>query len=143
AADPGQVALEQLVLQRLGASGDDDPPAGQQRRYEVGIGLAGAGPRLRHQHVAGLEGRLDGAGQAQLAFADAEAFDLRGEGAVRTERLRGGAVVRGQRPGNAVTGRCKGLAHAASMHAGTAAARAGVTRYAWRRPDTGAAPRAR
>jgi hypothetical protein len=45
----GQVAVEELVLQGLGAGGDDDLAAGQQRRHQVGEGLAGAGAGLGHQ----------------------------------------------------------------------------------------------
>ena len=50
-----QVAMEQLVLQVLGAGRDDDAPAGEQRGREIGEGLAGAGARLGNQHPGGLD----------------------------------------------------------------------------------------
>jgi hypothetical protein len=45
-----QVAVEELVLQGLGAGGDDHLAAREQRRHQVGEGLAGAGAGLGHQH---------------------------------------------------------------------------------------------
>ena len=45
------IALEQLVLQVLGAGRDDHLAAPQHGRHEVRIGLAGARPRLHDQRV--------------------------------------------------------------------------------------------
>ena len=44
-----QVFLEQLVLQVLGAGGDDHLAAREQRGHQIGEGLAGAGAGLDHQ----------------------------------------------------------------------------------------------
>ena len=55
-AHHGQVAIEELVLQGLGAGGDDDLAAGQQRRHEVGEGFAGTRAGLDDQLLATLDG---------------------------------------------------------------------------------------
>ena len=43
------ITIEQLVLQGLGAGGDDDFPAAQQRRNQIGKCFAGAGAGFRDQ----------------------------------------------------------------------------------------------
>ncbi len=63
------VAEEELILQRLGAGGDDDALAGAQRGQQVGEGLAGAGAGLDDQVAALGEGALDGLGHLELAGA--------------------------------------------------------------------------
>ena len=52
AGDQRQVFVEELVLQRARAGGDEHPFARQQRRHEVGEGLAGARARLDHERRA-------------------------------------------------------------------------------------------
>src|SRR3546814_1835636 len=54
-AHPRQVAVVELVLQRAGAGGDDGLQPRQQRRDEVGEGLAGAGAGLGQQHALPVE----------------------------------------------------------------------------------------
>ena len=46
------VAAKQLVLQRARPGRDDDAASGQERRHEIGEGLAGAGSRLDDQRFA-------------------------------------------------------------------------------------------
>jgi hypothetical protein len=46
-----QVAIEELVLQGLGAGGDDHLAAREQGRHQIGEGLAGAGAGLGHQRL--------------------------------------------------------------------------------------------
>ncbi len=62
----GDVALDELVLEREGRRRDHDPVAVQQRRHEVAQRLAGAGASL-HEQVASLGHRLlDGLGHRDL-----------------------------------------------------------------------------
>ena len=76
AADGGshqrQVLGEQLILQRARAGRDQHARAGQQRGYEVGEGLAGAGARLHHQQLARGQRAADALGHAQLLAAHLE-----------------------------------------------------------------------
>ena len=51
-----QVLGEELILQRAGAGGDQHAQARQQRRHQVGEGLAGAGAGLDHQRFARAQG---------------------------------------------------------------------------------------
>ena len=80
-ANPRQVAVVQLVLQRARAGGHDHALPGKQRGHQVGVGLAGAGARLGDERGAsldrvgdrgrkfGLRSAHDIAGQAQGKFA--------------------------------------------------------------------------
>src|SRR5690606_27600037 len=89
-AHPRQVAVVELVLQRAGAGAEEGLQAGQRRRDQVGVGLAGAGAGLGQQHLA-LRDRLgDGGGQALLRRARGEAVQARSERASFTERLAAG-----------------------------------------------------
>ena len=74
-----QVAVEELVLQRLGAGGDDDLAAGEQRRHEVGEGLAGAGAGLGDQHRRALDRLADRLGHLELPGPQPEARDVLGK----------------------------------------------------------------
>ena len=74
-----QVAEVQLVLQRAGAGGNDRLLPRQQRRDQVGIGLAGAGAGLGEQYATLPEGLRDGLGQALLRRARHERGDGFGE----------------------------------------------------------------
>ena len=63
------VAEVELVLQRLGAGGDNDALAGAQRRQQIGQRLAGAGAGLDDQVAALGERALHGLGHFELAGA--------------------------------------------------------------------------
>ena len=80
-----QVAPEQLVLQRLGAGGNDHPAAGKQGRHQVGIGLADAGPGLGDQAATFGDRLLDGGGQPLLRRPRGKARHAVGKGALRPE----------------------------------------------------------
>ena len=67
----GRSRCEQLVLQRLGAGRDDDLAAGEQRRHEVGEGLAGAGAGFGEQGRALGDRLRDRLGHRQLLGAKA------------------------------------------------------------------------
>ncbi len=62
-----EVLAGELVLQRLGGGGDDDAPAGCDRRNEVGERLARAGAGLHDEVAPALEGGGDEVGHALLA----------------------------------------------------------------------------
>ena len=83
-----QVALEELVLQRLGARGDDHLAAVEQRRNEVREGLAGAGAGLGDQRLALRNRAGDGVGHRQLLRAKTEAAQRPGERAAGREDRR-------------------------------------------------------
>ena len=74
-----QVALEELVLQRLGAGGDDHLAAVQERGDEIREGLAGAGAGLGDERAAPGDGGRDGIGHRELLRTEAEAGQRPGE----------------------------------------------------------------
>ena len=80
------VAQEQLVLQVLGAGRDDGLAAPQQRRHQVGEGLAGAGAGLGDQGRLVGDGLGDRFGHLGLRAARAEAADGGRERAAGTEQ---------------------------------------------------------
>ena len=61
-----QVALIELVLQRLGPGGNDHLAAGKQGGNQIGEGLAGAGPGFGEQLAARLDGERDRLGHRDL-----------------------------------------------------------------------------
>ena len=65
--------MVELVLQRAGAGGDDGLQPRQQRRHQVGEGLAGAGAGFGEQHAALLERIGDRGRQVLLRGAWREA----------------------------------------------------------------------
>ena len=65
--EKGNVAEEELVLQRLGAGRNNDALAGAQGGQQVGKGFAGARAGLDNQVAALGEGALHGLGHFQLA----------------------------------------------------------------------------
>jgi len=65
--EEGNIAEEELVLERLGAGRDDDALAGAQGRKQVGERFAGAGAGLDDQVAMLAEGALHGLGHLQLA----------------------------------------------------------------------------
>ena len=83
-----QVAAKQLVLQRLGGGGDQHPLARQQRRHQVGEGLAHAGGSFHHQRAADLDAAGHGEGHGQLALPGAPAGVAARQRAVRRQRAR-------------------------------------------------------
>jgi len=54
-----QVAHEELVLQGLGGGAEQRAGAAQQRRHEIGVGLADAGAGLDDERAALLDRRRD------------------------------------------------------------------------------------
>ena len=66
-----QVALDKLVLQRLGPGGDDHLAAGKQRGDGVGESLARAGAGLGEQRAARFDGVRHRFGHRQLLHAKA------------------------------------------------------------------------
>ena len=67
--EEGHVAEVELVLERLGSSGDDDTLAGAERGQKIGEGFAGAGAGFDDEMAALGEGALDGLGHFKLAGA--------------------------------------------------------------------------
>ena len=80
-----QVALEQLVLQRLGAGGDDHLAAVEQRGNEIREGLAGAGAGFGDQCGPPADRGGNGIGHGQLLRAKAEARKRAGQHAAVTQ----------------------------------------------------------
>ena len=77
----GDVALDELVLEREGRGRDDHAPVVEQRRDEVGQRLAGAGAGLDQQVLAGRHRPGDGLGHLDLTgpLLAAERLDGAGE----------------------------------------------------------------
>ena len=67
--EKGNVAEVELVLERLGAGGDDDALAGAQGGQQIGEGFAGAGAGFDDEVAAFGERAFDGLGHFQLAGA--------------------------------------------------------------------------
>ena len=103
-ADERKVALEELVLQRLGAGGHDDLAAVEQRRHEVREGLAGAGSGLGDERRVRGDGLRDRLGHRQLLRTEAEAGERAGQQAAVAEYSGEFAVGPGDRR-RAVDGR--------------------------------------
>jgi hypothetical protein len=83
-----QVAIEQLILQRLGAGRDDHLAPGEQRRDQIGERLAGAGARLGDQHAMAVQRLLDRQRQLELALARTVAGHGAGERPLGGEHVR-------------------------------------------------------
>src|SRR6185503_12361945 len=81
----GQIAVEELVLQRLGAGGDDDLAARKQRRDEIGEGFPGTGAGFDREHAAGPDGFEDRLRHLDLLLARVVVLHLRGKRTVRRE----------------------------------------------------------
>src|SRR6266480_251515 len=84
-AHRGKIAVVQLVLQRFRPRRDDHLAAGEQRRDQVGEGLAGAGARLGDEHAGPLDRGVDGRGHLELLGPQPESGDARGERPVGCE----------------------------------------------------------
>jgi len=74
-AHRGQIALEQLVLQGLGAGRDNHLAAGQQCGSQVSKGLAGTRTCFGHQYAIVLDGRGDLLRHLQLLGTRAKTLD--------------------------------------------------------------------
>jgi len=85
-----QVLVEQLVLQGLGAGGNDHLAARAQRRHQVGEGLAGAGSCLGDEDRTTVDGGGDALGHVELLVAHAIAADRLRQRAVGREDFREG-----------------------------------------------------
>ncbi len=83
--------MEQLILQRARAGGNDGLEPGQQRRHQIGVGLAGAGAGLCQQYIALLERLGDRPGQAQLRSTWRERVELARKRPALAERLDAGS----------------------------------------------------
>ena len=82
-----QVAQKQLVLQVARAGGNQHLLARQQRRHQVGVGLAGAGAGLGDQVAALLEGAHHRLGHLRLLRAVGKAVQLPRQQAVGAQYL--------------------------------------------------------
>ena len=85
-AHGGQVAVENLVLQRFGAGGNDDAPAKEQRRHKVRKGFPRARAGFCHQHARFAQRLIDRVRHFQLLRARAEMFGRLGQRTVGGER---------------------------------------------------------
>ncbi len=81
----GQIAMEELILQGLGAGGDERLAAVEQRGHQIGDRLAGAGAGLGDQHCVVGDGFGDRTGQFDLLRADAVSGDRAREWSVCAE----------------------------------------------------------
>jgi hypothetical protein len=82
----GNVLEVDLLLEILGAGGDQHALPAEDRRHEVGERLAGAGARFREQHAAVLERVGHGAGHRPLPRARLELIDRPCERSIVGER---------------------------------------------------------
>src|SRR3984893_6525126 len=78
-ADERQIALEELILQRLGAGGDDHLATGEERGHEVSESLAGSGARFGEQLAARFDGERDGLGHRELLRTKSIRREVAGE----------------------------------------------------------------
>ncbi len=84
-AHHGQVTIEKLVLQILGPGGHDHPASRQQRRNQIGKGLAGPGAGLDDQCVAAVQGAGNGLGHVLLLRPDHKPVETNGQRAARPQ----------------------------------------------------------
>ncbi len=100
ACDGREIPIEELLLQVFGAGADHDPFAGLQRRHQIGVSLAGTGPRLHQQATMALDGAGDRLGHLQLGSASFETVDMAGQRAIWLEQGLDGqrGVPRSKRP---------------------------------------------
>ena len=77
--------MEELVLERLGAGRHDDLAAEEERRHEVGDGLAGAGAGLGEEHVPLAHRARDAPRHLELLLAGAIVGNRATEGPVGRE----------------------------------------------------------
>ena len=82
-----QVLGEQLVLERTRSGGDQNARAREQRRHQIGKGLARASARLDHQRLARGERRAHALRHAQLLAPHLEVRERPRERAVAAENV--------------------------------------------------------
>ena len=82
-----QIPVKQLILQVLGAGGDDHLAPGQQGRHQIGEGLAGTGAGLAYQHPTLLQNAGDRLRHLELLGALGVAGNMPGEQTVLSEDL--------------------------------------------------------
>ncbi len=87
AADRGQVAMEELVLECPRAGRDDHAPARHERRHEVSERLARPRARLDDEGLPALHGRRHVLGHGELAVAHDVSGERLGERPVRAEQF--------------------------------------------------------
>ena len=75
----GQILEEDLLLEILGAGGDQHAMAAQDRRDQIRERLSRAGSRFGQQRPAGFDDRRDRLGHAPLAVARLVAVEDAGE----------------------------------------------------------------
>ncbi len=80
-----QVLVEDLVLKRTGARGNEHPPPGERCRHEIRECLACAGAGFRDERAAAVERARDFGGQRALPVTSFELIDGRGERPVGVE----------------------------------------------------------
>ena len=96
----GQVAFEELVLQRLGARRDDHLAAVQQRRHQIRERLPGAGSCFRDELSALRHRGRDRLRHRQLLRPEPETRKRAGErSSVAKDRVERGIVGRSEGPG--------------------------------------------
>src|SRR6266542_2036551 len=86
--DQWQIALEKLVLQRLGTRGNDDLAAREQGGYEIGKRLAGARTGFGEQLTALVDRARDRVGHRKLLVAKAISGELARKRPLRAEDAR-------------------------------------------------------
>jgi hypothetical protein len=86
-AQTRQIAQEQLVLQVARSGRDDHFTAGQQRRHQVGEGLARAGARLGDQLPASLQRGRNPLRHLELLASLGEAFEGPGQQTLRPQNV--------------------------------------------------------
>ena len=86
-AHRGYIAIKQLILQSLGAGGNNHLATRQQRRRQISKRLARARACLGHDNCLILNGFLDSQRHGHLAFASAEFGYYGGKCALRGENI--------------------------------------------------------
>ncbi len=86
-----QILVEELVLQGLGAGGNDHLAARPQRRHQIGESLARAGPRLGDEDRTAVDGGGDALGHVELLVAHAITADRLRQRAVGRKNFREGS----------------------------------------------------
>jgi len=81
----GQIPMEELFLEILGAGGEEQFATGQQGGDEIGEGFAGARARLADQNAAIGQGLGHRLGHGQLLGPKAIAWDIPGQRPLGTE----------------------------------------------------------
>ena len=93
--EEGNVAEVELILQGLGAGGDDDALAGAQGGQQIGEGFAGAGAGFDDEMAALGEGLLDGLGHLQAGRDGIRKAAASAQGCRPARRTRGAWAASG------------------------------------------------